>query len=354
MTRSRLVWVVGPQDAGVRADVVLGRRVAGLSRRAARTLARAGALRIDGRPAAPWHHVTPGEQLIVEFEDDDTEPAPLHVLASTQDFVYVDKPAGVHTHRLRPDGPAALADAVIRQFPECGSASEDPREGGAIHRLDRATTGVLAFARNAPAWRRGRAAMADPATAKLYLALVCAPGPLRWPPQPDLCRIDPPASAWWFVEVLPQPQSATLVRLDLPLGLGPRRESVVVRPDGRPTHCEVVALAATDERQPDGRTRALLAVALGRGHRHQIRVHLAWLGLPIEGDSRYGGVGNVTLGPPALRSSDTDMLRLHCAALDLRASCPGEARVAAPLPAAFADRLCELRLRPWATPDHTW
>jgi 23S rRNA pseudouridine1911/1915/1917 synthase len=346
-------WIVGAEDVGERADVVLGRRVPGLSRRVARSLARTGALRIDAAPAIASTRVVIGQRLELAVAPTSGDAAELRVLAVTADFVYVDKPAGVHTHRLRPGGPDALADAVAARFPECAGASPDPREGGAIHRLDRMTTGVTAFARSPGAWRRGRAAMADPRARKIYVAVVCSAHPMRWPPHAAVTA-EPSSETWWEFEGLPVPQSPSLVRLELPLGRGADRQTVAVRPGGRPTHCNVVPLAATpDPVAADGAGRGLVAVALGRGHRHQIRVHLAWLGMPIEGDARYGGSP-----APGVESS----LALHCIALDLSActaadelgSCAGEQRVCAGLPAALEARVRELQLRPWARDAPPW
>lgn len=326
-----------PDDAGARADVVLGRRVPGLSRRIARRLAHAGALRIDDRPAPPSHVVAIGERLVLVLDASAIAPPELVLLHTTRDFVYALKPGGVHTHRLGPGGAPTLADAVAREFPECSSASADPREGGAIHRLDRDTTGVTAFARNPAAWRAGRLAMSDPRTRKVYAALVCAPYPMRWPPRADLVCVRDLAPAWWNTGDLPQPQSVSPLRLELPLGRGADRGTVAVRDDGRMTRCDIVPLAVGD-------TRALLAVLLGRGHRHQIRVHLSWLGLPIEGDDRYGA--------DAPHDVSQGWLGLHCVTLDLSACCATEQPVTAPLPAAFASRVAELL--PWAGPEHTW
>lgn len=346
-------WVVGAEDVGERADVVLGRRVPGLSRRVARALAHAGALRIDDAPAAPSTRVAIGQRLALTVAPASSSAGELRVLAVTTDFVYVDKPAGVHTHRLRPGGPDTLADAVAARFPECAAASPDPREGGAIHRLDRMTTGVTAFARSPEAWRRGRAAMADPRARKTYVALVCSRHPMRWPPHAGVTA-EPSAETWWHLDELPVPQAASLVRLALPLGRGADRQTVAVRPGGRVTHCSVVPLAVSPGPvTDDGTGRCLVAVALGRGHRHQIRVHLAWLGIPIEGDTRYGGQATPGAEPS---------LALHCIALDLSAcalpgelgSCAGEQRVSAGLPAAFEARVRDLQLQPWAGDARPW
>jgi 23S rRNA pseudouridine1911/1915/1917 synthase len=294
--------VVAEIDAGERADVVLGRRVPGLSRRAARALALAGHLRVDGRPAAPSHRVAVGQRLELTAP---AAPAPappaLVILAVTPGLVYVDKPAGLHTHRLRPDEPPALADLVAAVHPECAAASLDPREGGAVHRLDRGTSGVVAFARGPAVHAAARAAFAAGLVGKRYLALVTCPEGLVWPPAADRWR---------------RPDGDAL-ELSAPLGPGDRRSRVVVRPDGQPSHTRV------ERPEPRGAGRARVALALRTGRRHQARVHLAWIDLPIVGDDVYGGA-------PAGR------LHLHALELDLRALEPERTSVRAPIPEALA------------------
>lgn len=314
MTRS-LTLIVDAADAGLRVDIVLGRRVSGLSRRAARALGLRGRIRVDEVKSPPSRIVRAGDAVRIELAPDDAEPRALVVLAVTDDFVYVHKPAGIHTHRLGPDEPAALADGVAHQFPECTSASAEPREGGAIARLDRATSGVVAFARSADAWRRGRAAMADPRTRKHYVAITRGVPTPAWPPALPEAVVALDAARWWeHWHVLPQPQSVVPVRLTVALGRGTDRRRVAVRQDGRTSHTVLTPLATN----ASGHT--VFAVALGRGFRHQIRVVLAWLGTPIAGDARYGA--------PA--DDDAPVLMLHCGELDLSACCAGEQRVVAP------------------------
>ncbi|MFO0636408.1 MAG: pseudouridine synthase [Nannocystaceae bacterium] len=247
------------------------------------------------------------------------------MLAVTERFVYVAKPAG-HAHpRLRPDEPGALADAVARHHPECAHASSVPREGGAIHRLDRETTGVVAFARSPRAWLEGRRALGHPEALKLYLALCHAPGDPRWPPaHPGVQPREPAALP--LPPGIPCPAQVQTAIVSLPLGRGGSRREVAVRPGGHPAQSWVTPLAR-------GPSHWLVALHLRQGHRHQARVHLAALGLPIDGDGRYGG------GEGALA--------LHAVVLDLSAACAGEPRVVCPLPAALAQRLDALSLRAW-------
>ncbi|SFE47517.1 23S rRNA pseudouridine1911/1915/1917 synthase [Nannocystis exedens] len=302
---TRLACVAGPEDDGARADVVLGRRLAGLSRRVARELALAGRLTVDGRRAPPSHRVRAGERLELAAP---AAPAIAvegpELLAATDAFVYVVKPAGLHTHRLRPDDPPALADRVAVDFPECVAAGLDAREGGAVHRLDRGTSGVVAFARTRAAFVAAREAFAAARVGKCYMAVTTCPFDHVWPPPPDL----------WLA-----PVSATTVEVRAPLGPGFGRDRMAVRRTGQPAHTRV------EPHSPPG-PRRLWSLELLTGRRHQARVHLAWLGLPILGDELYGG-------EPA------DRLYLHALRLDLSAAIAGELPITAPLPPAFAAAL---------------
>src|SRR5690606_25702364 len=204
---------------------------------------------------------------------------PLHVLAVTERFVYVSKPPGVHTHRLHPGDRPSLADAVRERFPECATASDDPREGGAVHRLDRATTGVIAFARTAAAWAEARAAMGTRAVEKLYLALV-ETDRVRWPPSSAAgCVASSDPRPDLPLPVVPAAERAFSIRA--PLGRGSDRRRVDVRPDGQPAQTIVWPLGVGQVAGDTPTWRLLLLVRLVTGRRHQARVHLRWVGLPI-------------------------------------------------------------------------
>jgi len=362
-TSDALALTVTDADAGERVDVVIGRRVDGVSRRVARDMGLEGAIRVDGRRAPPSTRVTSGQRIELHLRPSaperaagspgtaaaasDQGDAALELLATTAAFVYVAKPAGVHTHRLRPDDPPALADRVVAAFPECRTAAPDLREGGAAHRLDRDTSGVVAFARHREAWDAARQAFRDGRVGKRYLALVLADGPPRWPPDapPDalagwlrpLDPLDPIAAGAW--DGLPEPPAG---RDDLdvraPLGPQPGRQSVEVRLDGERARTFVRQLGHAPDPDDLRMTHRLwLALQLVTGRRHQARAHLAWLGWPIEGDSVYGGTVLAGASP---------RLRLHAQRLDLRAVAGDERPVQAPLPPDLAARLATLGLPP--------
>jgi 23S rRNA pseudouridine1911/1915/1917 synthase len=361
--------VVEEADAGERADVVLGRRIPALSRRLARTLARAGKLRVDGRKSPPSTRVAVGARLELELDvgsHDDTaaeQLATLDVLAITERFVYVRKPAGVHMVALAPAQPGVLATAVAAQFPECAEASIDPREGGAVHRLDLPTSGVVAFARSREVWLTARAGFTDELVEKHYLA-VSLGGDDAWPP-----ALPANGLRGW---IEPAPDSAeSVAKLVAKLGLGadervawePIRvraalgrdgaQRSAVRLDGRRASTVVTPLARSNG-------YLLSHLLLETGRRHQARVHLAWIGRPIRNDVTYGheaisglrlpqrdphgeaisGLrlpqrdphGEAISGAERMRSSS---IALHAHALDLSAVFVGEQTIFASPPAGF-------------------
>jgi 23S rRNA pseudouridine1911/1915/1917 synthase len=341
---------------------VLGRARPDLSRRVARQLGLDGRLRIDGKRAPPSTRVREGQLLEVWLPTPDTADTPEAVpdailLRVTQDVVYADKPAGLPTHPLGPHERDALSLRVARAHPECAAAAEAVREGGAMHRLDVDTSGVVAFARHREAWTLGRAAFSASTPLKRYLAVVqrsattatehASPprSPFVWPPPlpsdglhgwleeaPPLAPIidpaedtDPTASeVRRALHELGGVMAAwSTIRVRAPIGHGADRRSSSVRLDGRR------AISIVTPRMVVG-DRALLEIAIETGARHQVRVHLAWLGLPILGDARYGGRPHA-----GVDAASAPRLALHAASLRLGAAFPDEPWVHAPLPDAL-------------------
>jgi 23S rRNA pseudouridine1911/1915/1917 synthase len=315
--RPTITCTVRDDDDGSRADVVLGRRIPELSRRVARTMALDGRLRIDGHRAAPSTRVRAGQVLELSWPTIEP-PDPLaltSILRVTDAFVYVDKPPGVHTHRLRPSDPPALADAVVTRHPECATASAEPREQGAVHRLDKTTSGVVAFARTPSAWVAARRALADGTVEKLYFA-VC-----RWRPEQGAAPSEPDASSPPFPASALDPAlrprtEPPALSITAPIGRGHARDRVRIRADGLPARTLVWRL------DPDAASTGVVPclLRLFSGRRHQARVHLAHVGLPIVGDAFYGCADGASRP------------LLHALRIDLSTCCRDETPVAAPMP----------------------
>jgi 23S rRNA pseudouridine1911/1915/1917 synthase len=287
----------------------------GLGRAAVKRAFQLGEVRIDGRRVRASDPVRPGALVTLDVEGPAGPPQgepemPLTILWEGARCLVADKPAGIAVHPLLPDEGGTLANAVVGRFPECAEASPEPREGGAVHRLDLETSGCVLFARDPEAWDLLRAQFQDQSVEKVYLALVAG-------------RVSaggvttvPLAQRGGRVVAVPDPES------DRP-GKG------ASRPRPAETHWEV-------ERAFERHT--LLRVRIVTGVMHQIRAHFAHLGHPVAGDRLYGGDAALL---PGLERHFLHAWRLAFAP----PGGPGRVEVVSPLPRALAGALAALAPR---------
>jgi 23S rRNA pseudouridine1911/1915/1917 synthase len=271
----------------------------GLGRAAVKRAFQLGGVRVGGRRARASDPALPGALVALEIEEPAGAPAPepdapLAVLALGKGFLVVDKPAGVAVHPLVPGEGGTLANAVVARHPECADASPDPREGGAVQRLDLETSGCVLFARDRRAWELLHAQLAGRSVEKAYLALVAgrvAAG--------GLCSVP---LAQRGGRSVPVPGELA-------------RRSKRLRPRPAESRWEV-------ERRFSAHT--LLRVWITTGVMHQIRAHMAHLGHPVAGDALYGGAAAALAGLPRHF--------LHAARLAFDAPAGGREVVESPLP----------------------
>ncbi len=282
--------VVPPEAAGERLDTFLARHVG--SRSAATRAVEAGVL-VDGSVRPKSHRLAGGESLRLQV----TEEAPREravpvrptIAYSDEHLLVVDKPAGLVVHPGAGNLAGTLVDALAGEL-----AGGDPGRPGIVHRLDKDTSGLMVVTRSEEAHRRLAKLVRERALERTYLALVAG-----------------------------RPRSAS-GRIEAPIGRDrdhPTRVSLNTDlPRAAVTHFELERLWAD---------HALLRVRLETGRMHQIRVHLAAIGLPVTGDAVYG------VADPALPRQF-----LHAARLAFPHPFTGELLdVSAPLPLELQDYL---------------
>ena len=235
-------------------------------------------------------------------------PANFEILFEDESVLAINKPAGVAVH-----GGSGIAFGVIEQMREARPLGKFLE---LVHRLDRETSGILLLAKKRAALVGLHEQIRENRMDKRYYA--CAHG--QW------------ASDWGRRRAVKEP----LYKYLTPEG----ERRVRVQADGSPSHT-VFNLV---ERWSD---YALIEAELKTGRTHQIRVHLAHLGLPIVGDAKYGDFAlNKALARANARPSLKRMF-LHAYRLRLTHPITGEPlELSAPLPdecRRFLDQLNDLR-----------
>ncbi len=241
-----------------RADAAIAAACPELTRARIQRLIERGAVTHNGATLRKSQRLEAGERVVVHIAaHQPAEPPPvpaLPVLFEDVQLVAIDKPPGLTVHGgPRETGPT-VAGWFSSRYTELSAAFDSPRPG-IVHRLDRDTSGVLLLAKTPPAQAALARAFEQRTTVKTYLAV---------------CRGAPP-------------QARALI--DAPIGRHPgdrTRMAVVTRGRKSRTAYEVLA-------QGDG--RCFLRVRPESGRTHQIRVHLAAVGAPVEGDATYGRAG---------------------------------------------------------------
>ena len=291
---------VPAEFSGRRLDQVAAQLFDDYSRSRLQSWIRAGRVRVDGEVRRPRDKVWAGQALELRAPQtvdlgNRPQAIPLEIVYRDEHLLVIDKPAGlvVHPAAGNPDG--TLQNALLHLDPAAGRL---PR-AGIVHRLDKDTTGLMVVARTPLAHRRLVEALQARHIHREYRALVVG---------------SPTAGG----------------RVEAPIGRHPvHRTRMAVVASGKPavTHYRVA------ERF---RIHTLLEVRLETGRTHQIRVHMAHLGMPLVGDPVYGGRLKLPPGADeATRQALAGFRRqaLHACRLELEHPASGESMAwEAPLP----------------------
>jgi len=294
-----LQLTIRESEAGQRLDSALA-AVAGITRSQARRWIDADLVRVNDRSCRASQPVRAGDELSATPPDLvqstlEPESIALDVLYEDEDLIVIDKPAGMVVHPSPGHSSGTLVHALLHHCDNLAGIGGVERPG-IVHRLDRGTSGVLVAAKGDEAHRHLAKQFHEHTIDRVYRAVV------RGVPGADEGRVDRAIGRH------PKDRKRMSVR-----GTAPRQAQTVWR---------------VTRRFPTSQ-RATLEIFPETGRTHQIRVHLASIGLPIVGDAVYG----------RSRGRETDLGRpaLHAAALGFAHPRSGKSmRFTAPLPADLA------------------
>ena len=259
---------------GERIDRVVA-LLTGRPRREVAELVDGGSIRLSGeRVATRARRVAEGDVVEVELPPlGDDRPAPdpsvdVVVVDADEHVIVVDKPAGLVVHPGAGQHEGTLVHGLLARFPELAGVGE-PMRPGIVHRLDKGTSGLLVVARTPAALASLSGQLKARTVERQYLALVLG--------------------------AVAEQRGV----VDAPVGRSARHPTrMAVSTRGRParTRYEV------RERYTDPVAATLLECRLETGRTHQIRVHLAAIGHPVVGDTRYGRVQALPMNRPFLHA----------------------------------------------------
>ncbi|MBT3071853.1 RluA family pseudouridine synthase [Rhodomicrobium sp. Az07] len=280
-------YEVSEDDAGMRLDRFLASRIETQSRARLQELIRAGHVVRLAIGRAPEASTDPSQKVRVGDAFDVTTPPAeeyavegeeieLKVVYEDASLIVIDKPAGLVVHPGAGNPSGTLVNALIAHCGDSLSGIGGVTRPGIVHRLDKNTSGLMVVAKTDTAHRSLSAQFADHgrtgALRREYLALVWGEA------QPRAGRIDAPIAR--------HP--------------GSRVKMAVVRNGGREAATvyttERVFRLGKEESQSGAATGkwnntaalSVLKCKLETGRTHQVRVHLAHIGVPLIGDSVYG------------------------------------------------------------------
>ena len=244
--------------AGERLDAFLARSVEGLSRSAAQKLIEDGLVTRCGKPGKKNDKLNVGDAVSYEIPapkavDITPKEMPLDIVYEDDDLLVINKPKGLVVHPAAGHSDDTLVNGLLYALGDDLSGINGELRPGIVYRIDKDTSGLLAVAKNDLAHTVLASQLKDHSMARTYEAIVCG---------------------------VMKEDSGTV---DAPIGRHPsdRKKMCVTQRNSKPavTHWEVI-------RRYRGYTH--IRCKLETGRTHQIRVHMAYIGHPILGDTVYG------------------------------------------------------------------
>jgi 23S rRNA pseudouridine1911/1915/1917 synthase len=262
-----LAITVEPADEGRTALSLLRRGFVCSDAHISRLKRRDTGILLNGEKCYVTARVHAGDVLVIEIgdlPDGHIVPMayPLDVRYEDEDLLIIDKPAGIAVHQSTRDPEELTLENAVCYYLG-GNVSPHP-----VSRLDRGTSGLMAFAKSGYVHERLRRQMHTESYARVYFGVACG-------------RVEPPNG------VIEQP-------------VGMAEDSTyrrAIRADGKIARTEYETL------QSNARF-TLLRLVPCTGRTHQLRLHMAAIGYPLAGDWLYGAENRSLITRPTLHSCE--------------------------------------------------
>ncbi len=245
-----------------RLDSWLSGKLEEFSRSYVQKLIEEGRITVNGSCRKANNRLKSGDRIIVDVPppeklDIKAEEIALDIIYEDQDIIVINKPKGMVVHPGAGNYNGTLVNALMQH---CGGSLSDINgviRPGIVHRIDKDTTGVLVVAKNNMAHEKLSEKLKEHDINRIYVAVV--QGIIR----------------------------EERGKVDAPIGRHPvdRKKMAVNLKSGRSAVTHFTVLERFNK-------ATMVELRLETGRTHQIRVHMAYIGFPLLGDTVYGKQSN--------------------------------------------------------------
>ena len=251
---------IGKESEGKRLDSFLTNNLEDISRNRIQKLIEEGKIIVNNKKINKNYKLKENDNIIVyieEAKDIDILPEniPLDIVYEDEDIILINKPQDMVVHPANGHYEHTLVNALMYHCKDNLSGINGIMRPGIVHRIDKDTSGILVVAKNDKAHQGLATQLENHSMNRVYYAVVC--------------------------NRLKQDKGT----IDMPIGRSSidRKKMAVTEKNSKRavTHYEVL------ERF---KNHTLIKLKLETGRTHQIRVHMAYIGYPLLGDTVYGSL----------------------------------------------------------------